>query len=508
MTSRDGTDSGITAMPVSGTQEVPRTSQVMLFQVLLLLAALTALFWPTLQSLIVEWRDQETLTYTHGYLIAAICCWLIVRSARAPCGAVTPDWRMVPVLMALSLLWVLVYRAGIELAHQVLLPLLGLLAVCVATGIRNGLRFWFAFAYLYFAVPVWNVGNEILQSFTVMAVQLLLQVTSVPAYVSGNMVYIPSGTFEIAGGCSGLHYFIVALALAALFGEIHRDSTKVRVYLLALAAVLAVLSNWIRVYSIILAGHLTGMQHYLVRVDHYYFGWVMFAVTMVVFFVLASRLPAQSRRAEPELGTPATHSPKPDRMAVLGPVVAIAALSLGPLWGAFSPVAAAMNPSASLLPPAEGPWQGPYPATAKWHPAYPGSDRSERGEYRRGDHRVSAFVAEYHSQRQDKELVGYANSITHGLSGEISRLAVPHGAVNQLLVTQADGDQSVVIYYYQVGAQRVVGDFAAQLQYGMASLFAATASRVVAVHVQCDSDCAAASGAARELLNTLDASLN
>lgn len=508
MTLRDDTDAGSTAIPVSGTQGVPHSSQVMLSLVLLLLAALIALFWPTIQSLIVEWRDQETLTYTHGYLIAAISCWLIVRTARRTRGVVTPGWRMVPVLMASSLIWVLVYRAGIELAHQVLLPLLGLLAVCVAIGIRNGLRFWFAFAYLYFAIPVWNVGNEILQSSTVVAVQLLLQLTAVPAYVAGNMVYIPSGTFEIAGGCSGLHYFIVALALAALFGEIHRDSTKVRAYLLVLAAVLAVLSNWIRVYSIILAGHLTEMQHYLVRVDHYYFGWVMFAVTMVAFFVLASRLPAQSRRAEPEPGMPAVQLPRPDRVMVVGPVVAIAALCLGPLWGAFSPVAAAMNPSAQLLPHAGAAWQGPYSTADKWHPAYPGSDRSERSEYRRGDRRVSAFIAEYHSQRQGKELVGYDNSITHGLTGEISRLAVPDGVVNQLLVTQADGSKSVVIYYYRVGAQRLVGDFAAQLRYGMASLFAATASRVVAVHVDCNSDCAAASAAALELLDTLDASLD
>ena len=86
MTLRDDTDAGSTAIPVSGTQGVPHSSQVMLSLVLLLLAALIALFWPTIQSLIVEWRDQETLTYTHGYLIAAISCWLIVRTARRTRG--------------------------------------------------------------------------------------------------------------------------------------------------------------------------------------------------------------------------------------------------------------------------------------------------------------------------------------------------------------------------------------------------------------------------------------
>ncbi len=39
------------------------------------------------------------------------------------------------------------------------------------------------------------------------------------------------------------------------------------------------------------AGYLTDMQHYLVRVDHYYFGWALFAVAMAVFFLLARGKP-------------------------------------------------------------------------------------------------------------------------------------------------------------------------------------------------------------------------
>jgi len=58
-----------------------------------------------------------------------------------------------------------------------------------------------------------------------------------------NYVHIPSGTFEIAGGCSGLHFFIVALAISALYGELQRDSIKIRVALICLAALLVWLAT-------------------------------------------------------------------------------------------------------------------------------------------------------------------------------------------------------------------------------------------------------------------------
>ena len=53
-------------------------------------------------------------------------------------------------------------------------------------------------------------------------------------------------------------------------------------------AVLSLLANWVRVYVIIEAGYLTNMQHYLVRVSHYWFGWGVFALALVGFFWLTT----------------------------------------------------------------------------------------------------------------------------------------------------------------------------------------------------------------------------
>ena len=55
-------------------------------------------------------------------------------------------------------------------------------------------------------------------------------------------------------------------------------------------AVAGLVANWLRVASLIVIGHVTHMQHYLIRVDHLYYGWALFMLTMVPVFLLARRL--------------------------------------------------------------------------------------------------------------------------------------------------------------------------------------------------------------------------
>jgi len=332
--------------------------------------------------------------------------------------------------------------------------------------------------------------------------------TSVPAYVTGNVVHIPAGAFEIAGGCSGLHFFIVGLAVAALFGEVHRDGWRVRLKLLVLAAVLAMVSNWVRIYTIVVAGHLTNMQHYLVRVDHYYFGWGLFAVTLLVFFWLANRIPATSpsRDVSEQRPSSALLPSTSWRGLVLGGALSLAGVAVGPVLATIAPVRAAEFPQ-TLLPPVAGSWslvngdsQGSF-----WHPSYAGSDAQQMGIYRHGPDEAAAFVAVYLEQWQGKELIGFGNSLMNGLGNVLAddTIETPGGIARRLRTAGAAG-RSVVLYYYGIGAKRAVRPFVAQLKYGVTSLFTATPSRVVAVKARCGADCDAAEASARQLLTELD----
>ena len=57
-----------------------------------------------------------------------------------------------------------------------------------------------------------------------------------------------------------LNYFVVGLALGSLVGEINDDRFSRRVMLVALIGLLAIFSNWLRVFTVIAAGHLSGME--------------------------------------------------------------------------------------------------------------------------------------------------------------------------------------------------------------------------------------------------------
>jgi len=461
--------------------------------VMTFIAALV-LLWPSTSSLMVEWEDTAKTTYTHGYLIALICGWLLLMRGREASVEARPAIRggIVCLIGAVSILWLIAVRSGLQTVHQILLPVLFLLALWSILGWRSALRVAFAAGFFYLSIPVWDVVNGTLQSVTTLVVGQLLRITGVLAFVDGNMVHLAAGTFEIAGGCSGLHFFIVGIALAALYGEVHRDSLMMRCKLLLLGIGLSLLANWLRVYVIIVAGYLTDMQHYLVRVSHYGFGWAVFAVTMVIFFFIASRTSAD------EAGWPAPPVAS-GRQAQPGALLLAAGLSViavaaGPIWNAVAPLQAADMPSSDLLLPADpAGWRGPASYHGSdWLPVYPTADAVQIGNYSNAEQQVTMFAAVYASQAQGRELVGYGNSIA-GKAAIFESRDTPSG--EELVVAGESGQRWVVRYFFQIDSHRASGDLHAQLRYGVASLTGHPLSAVFAFGAPCVPDCGAAGAA-------------
>src|SRR5690606_30072698 len=107
-----------------------------------------------------------------------------------------------------------------------------------------------------------------LQALSTSAVTFALSVSGLIAHIEGNLITIPAGRFEIAEGCSGMRYVMVSLALASFYGLFWYRTWVARIGLLVLAGVVSMVANWIRIYTLILIGHLTEMQHYVVAESH------------------------------------------------------------------------------------------------------------------------------------------------------------------------------------------------------------------------------------------------
>jgi exosortase A len=481
--------SGTEPLPVRAARKWAALSPVAIF------GAAFLLLWPTASSLIKEWEDEaNNTTYTHGYLIAAVCVWLLFRNrSRLQTLPLASNAAACVLLAIAGFAWLIGVRSGIQSAHQ-LLPIIVWLTICAALGLRAACISSFAVGYLYFAIPLWGHINGALQSATVVAVDLLLRATDITAYVQGNFVYLPAGIIEIAHGCSGLHYFIVALAIGALYGEIHRDDLKTRALQLLLAAALALVTNWVRVYIITIAGYLTDMKHYLVSESHYMFGWYVFAGSMVIFFLIVRRMKVAEE--QPTLATPATAlSPKSSLQYPLGAVLSFAALAAAPLWELAMPPEPAALPAAHEVLPSDlsADWWGPNAASAtSWRPVFVGADVEAHGSYSSVDRKLEVYVAVYGLQQQGKELIGYENSLL-GKNADASIVARStidvRGPATELVLRARLGEEFLIWYFYRIGSLQTDRDLVAQLAYGVRSLVGAPLSRIVALRTRCEPDC-------------------
>ncbi len=298
--------------------------------------ALTALlYWPTSLEIVELWGDTDRRLYTHGWVVLAVSLWLVWRDRDALAATpLSPSILGGLLILAVSLAWLICHFAGLMAPSMLALPALALSAILAAGGWALARRAAFTVLFLYFAMPVWDFLNTPLQAMTAHVNHWLTRLVGIPAVLEEYIIHIPAGWFEVAGGCSGLHFFIVAVAIATLDGQLNRASLRTLLLLVALAGSLAVLTNWLRVFIVIVAGHMTDMQHFLVTVDHYYFGWVLFAFALIGYVYLAGRLSRARGDAavRPSSARPAAPSTRARaRAPIVLPLVAMA-LALGPSW--------------------------------------------------------------------------------------------------------------------------------------------------------------------------------
>ena len=458
------------------------------------LAVAVLLFWPGAVSLAALWTDAHAETYTSGFLIAAISAWLLWRRrAELVPGALPAPWNLLA-LLALAgggLAWLFALRAGIQVVYLTTLPLLWWLCVALACGWGAARAAIFPLAFLLFALPVWDHAISPLQWLTVHVVRLALRMTGVPSFFVGEMVQIPAGVFEIQGGCSGLHYFIVGLAVTVLLGELRHDPWRIRLRWVLVGGVLAVASNWVRVYTIILAGHLTHMQSYLVRVSHYSYGWFVFMAALLAFFLYV-RYSAPPPRQHPAAAPPELAVPAARWLALVALVAAVPA-TLNAVIAARLPANA--DTLLGSLTTARHGWQVAVADGSDWQPVQIGADVVRRWRFTRGDEVVDLFAAGYLEQRQRKKLGGRAN-VPAGLEARVldeSRASAgERGFVTQEL--EQEGAQFSLWRGYQVGDRWFAGATRAQFWYAARTLLTlrSSPSRVWLLRTRCVPDCNAA----------------
>lgn len=468
--------------------------------VLLVLSALAIGQWPLLRDIHAAWVDKYG-AYSHGYLVLAIAVVLAVGQWRRPPppARTGPCWAMLPVLAALVAGSLVLERLFIGGTRSLLLPPMIFAATAVAAGWPAARRLLGPAAFLYLALPVWHPVNGMLQSLTTSVAGAMLQLLRVPVYLEGNFVHLPSGTFEIAAGCSGLNYLLSALTIGAFACAFLVDGWKKRLTIMGAAAALGLAANWIRVVSLVVIGHRTEMQHYLIRVDHLMFGWVVFLLAMVPVFVLARRfsggdsgvgMPAPTREI------PATSGLRAAAGIVLACLLLLAPVLLpGTPRDAFTAATAFEDVA--------------FPSG--WRPGFVGAS-IERALARApgSDATVEVVRASYAIQRRESRISLYRNTTTGaGWAPSGSRKVAMRDGNNLITEHQGSlaGRQGLIWDWYVVAGRPVASSKAHYRLREFLSLFSRRKdAAIIALHSNCEGNCEDARHAlqavAEQLLNT------
>lgn len=178
-------------------------------------------------------------------------------------------------LLGITLLWFLAYAVNIQIIEQLLLLPALILVYSIVFGWKTVFQYRILLLFLIFAIPIWGSLNDTLLAMASEVVGSLVRLAEMPALIQGNSIYIPYGHILIADGCSGLRYFVVALTLAYLIGYLNGYREVSLLVILAIAAFLGLVTNWLRIFILIIIGYKTEMQSSLMT-DHELFGWFLF----------------------------------------------------------------------------------------------------------------------------------------------------------------------------------------------------------------------------------------
>jgi EpsI family protein len=458
---------------------------------------LAAVFYlDELRELAQRWSNE--IGNSHGYLIAPLVFVLVwLQRDRLTAGRGGEALAVVGLVGSLVAL-AFARAASIDMIVYLLMPTTLWFALWLALGWPAARTLAFPVFYFVFALPVWAYLTPLLQWLTVQAVTVLLGVFGVEAFIQDEFVTVPAGVFEIAGGCSGTSYMVVALAIGTLMAFIERLPARKAAKLVFVAAMLAAVTNWIRVAIIIYWGNVTAMQTSLVE-DHYTFGWWLFAGAMVIFFWYARRV----ARSEPDpVRGHATGDTAPIGVRV---VTAAALLAIAPAWAlALDRRDAGVVPTLAM-PTVTG-WTGPEAPEFEWEPVFLGAAAERMVTYHQESQVVDAYAAFYGRQEHGKKLVGYLSRVAGAEErwSEAEAGTVDAGSgvsVTERRVVGPGGQERLVWSWYEVRGQRLLSPRDVKLREGLSAFGLEPRSGVVALSTRCLPDCAAA----RERLRTVHA---
>lgn len=466
----------------------PRYGPLVLFLICLLASGL--LFNETAAGLWARWRVFDE-SYGHGLLVGLCCMTLCGRALLQPgvtCS--TSSWYPIPVLVLLSGLVTIANTVGVEILPQLLLPFTVWLTFAVVAGFGPARRIVIPLGLLYFAVPIWDYLNDGLVVLTSRVVGYMVGRSSIPAYITGNSIFLPAGEIIIASGCSGLRYLIIGMFLGVLGSYLNFVSWRREAVLLAGFLFVSLLANWLRVYGITIVAYFSEMQHPLIR-DHEFAGWVVFMVCISPLLYAGARLRPVSEPVQAAMETSAGQA----GWSGMGPralyllVVSLALIS-GPVWlgqdNSDESTALRIN---DLVGPVAAGWIESSSPASEWQPRVIEPSVASVQQFVRADDRVGVFQYLYTRSASRQEIVPYISDLYDRDNWAIESSAMVQTYRVLGLVNKLSQKRIRVAYRFTVGGLVTSNYLVAKLYQFPALFLHRPYALLTAVVAECDNTC-------------------
>ena len=250
------------------------------------IAIILAFYWRTAESIVAIWWRSET--FAHGFLIVPISIVLVWMRRRELAGLVpAPDALGLVLLAGAGLAWLVAWAGQVQVVQQYAMTAMIPAAVVAVAGRRVARALAFPLGFLLLGVPVGEVLIPPLMDWTAHFTVVALRLTGIPVFQEGTYFTIPSGSWSVVEGCSGLRYLIASITVGTLYAYLSYQRFWKRALFVVLSVVVPIIANGLRAYIIVMIAVLSDMRLAL-GIDHIIYGWVFFGLVIFLLFWVGS----------------------------------------------------------------------------------------------------------------------------------------------------------------------------------------------------------------------------
>jgi exosortase len=259
--------------------------------VIVVAAAILAVYAPVLASLVRQWSSDEN--YSHGLIVVPFALLFAWRSRQGLAAEPRPQALGI-VVVAASMAVFLAGQFAVEL-FLMRISLLGAIAgtILYLWGPLHLRRLAFPLVLLLLAVPLPAVVlNQVafpLQLLASRAGEAVVTAAGIPVLREGNVLILPDTRLEVVQACSGIRSLAALLTLGLILGKLAEPRRWARLALALLAIPVAIVANAARVAGTGLAASWIGPQA-AEGFFHTFSGWIVFVVAFAALMACARLL--------------------------------------------------------------------------------------------------------------------------------------------------------------------------------------------------------------------------